>query len=303
MSKHLLFSTLLFALMVSPTVLLASDISIKKSDLKTNKDKISYYVGMTLGNSTRKAFAENKNPLDVDSLLKGAKDFFQSPSKTALSQREMAKQITNYLGGSKNFSKEKVSYYYGIDMMQTIMKSNSWKKSDLNSKILLVAFKRAYEKDVPVLSQQEGFNAIVEFSRKEIAKTPVKVKLVVKNEYLAKNAKKKGVIVTKSGLQYKIIKKGKGPSPKIRDFVRVHYEGKFTNGEVFDSSLRRGQPASLPLNGVIKGWTEVLQLMKVGDKWTVTIPSELAYGKQRTRGIPANSVLIFEIELLGIKKK
>lgn len=123
-------------------------------------------------------------------------------------------------------------------------------------------------------------------------------------DYLAANAKKEGVKTTASGLQYKVIKAGPdgGKSPKATDTVKVHYHGTLIDGTVFDSSVQRGEPISFPLNGVIPGWTEGVQLMKVGDKFQFTIPSALAYGEQGAGGaIGPNSTLIFEVELLGIE--
>ena len=121
--------------------------------------------------------------------------------------------------------------------------------------------------------------------------------------FLAQNAKKEGVVTTASGLQYKVIQSGTGESPKLTDGVKVHYHGTLIDGTVFDSSVQRGQPISFPVNGVIPGWVEALQLMKVGDKWQLFIPARLAYGNQSPgAGIPPNSVLIFEVELLGIEK-
>jgi len=122
------------------------------------------------------------------------------------------------------------------------------------------------------------------------------------NQFLAENAKKDGVMTTASGLQYKIIKSGNGPTPLADDTVTTHYRGTLIDGREFDSSYSRGEPASFPVKGVIKGWTEALQLMKVGDKWELYIPSELAYGTaQRSELIQPNSTLVFELELLGIK--
>jgi FKBP-type peptidyl-prolyl cis-trans isomerase FklB len=121
--------------------------------------------------------------------------------------------------------------------------------------------------------------------------------------FLVENAKKEGVKTTASGLQYKVIKSGTGATPKPTDTVKVHYHGTLTNGTVFDSSVERGQSISFPVNRVIKGWVEALQLMKVGDKWTLFIPANLAYGERSpSPDIPANSPLIFEVELLGIEK-
>jgi len=121
-------------------------------------------------------------------------------------------------------------------------------------------------------------------------------------EFLAENKKKDGVKVTASGLQYKVIKQGNGPKPKLTDKVKVNYRGTLIDGTEFDSSYKRGTPAEFPLNGVIKGWTEGLQLMPVGSKYEFYIPAELAYGARGPQTIGPNQTLIFEVELLEIVK-
>ena len=120
--------------------------------------------------------------------------------------------------------------------------------------------------------------------------------------FLAANRKKGGIKVTRAGIQYKVIRKGKGKHPSETDKVKVHYRGTLIDGTEFDSSYKRVQPAEFPLNGVIKGWTEGLQLMSPGAKYTLYIPGDLAYGERGRPGIPANSTLIFEVELLEILK-
>ncbi len=132
-----------------------------------------------------------------------------------------------------------------------------------------------------------------------MAETPIE-----KGEkYLAENAKTDGVKTTASGLQYKVLKEGEGKSPQATDTVSVHYRGTLLNGTEFDSSIKRGEPAEFPLNRVIPGWTEGVQLMKVGSKYQFTIPPKLAYGERGTPGGPIgpNETLIFEVELLKIK--
>lgn len=120
--------------------------------------------------------------------------------------------------------------------------------------------------------------------------------------FLAENAKKEKVVTLSSGLQYEIIKQGDGPKPSANNTVTCHYHGTTISGEVFDSSVRRGQPASFPLNAVIKGWTEALQLMPVGSKWKLFIPPHLAYGNRTiSREIGPNSTLIFEVELISFR--
>ena len=120
------------------------------------------------------------------------------------------------------------------------------------------------------------------------------------DQFLADNKGKEGVVTLPSGLQYKIITAGSGEKPKATDKVKVHYRGTLINGNEFDSSYKRNKPAEFPLNGVIRGWTEGLQLMKPGGKWMFYIPPELGYGPRAQRNIPANSLLIFEVELLEI---
>ena len=120
--------------------------------------------------------------------------------------------------------------------------------------------------------------------------------------FLDANAKKQGVKVLPSGLQYKVLSEGNGASPKATDVVKTHYRGTLINGKEFDSSYARKEPAEFPVNGVIKGWTEALQLMKPGSKWQLFIPSDLAYGAQGAGAdIGPNSTLIFEVELLSVK--
>ena len=120
-------------------------------------------------------------------------------------------------------------------------------------------------------------------------------------QYLKENKEKEGVKETESGLQYRVIKEGDGKSPSAEDVVLVHYVGKFVDGTEFDSSVKRGEPISFPLNRVIKGWTEGLQLMKEGGKYEFTIPHNLAYGERRVRKIPPCATLIFEVELIEVK--
>lgn len=140
-----------------------------------------------------------------------------------------------------------------------------------------------------------------ELMKKQVAKAGENVK--IGQEYLDKNKKKQGVLVTKSGLQYRVIKEGAGVTPKATDLVKVHYRGTLIDGTEFDSSYKRNQPAEFPLNQVIPGWTEGLQLMKAGSKYELVIPSALGYGERGNQSIPGNSVLIFEVELLEVKQK
>jgi len=120
------------------------------------------------------------------------------------------------------------------------------------------------------------------------------------NAFLAENKARKGVVTTESGLQYEVMVEGKGAKPTKDQSVEVHYHGTLIDGTVFDSSVARGEPISFPVTGVIPGWVEALQLMPVGSKWKLTIPAGLAYGNRAQGGIPAGSVLVFEVELIGV---
>lgn len=159
-----------------------------------------------------------------------------------------------------------------------------------------------------LLSEEQLEKALKNYDQKineasaKKAADDAKASLETGKKFLADNAKKKGVTVTKSGLQYEVITEGKGPKPKASDMVKVHYTGTLINGTKFDSSVDRKEPAEFPLDHVIPGWTEGVQLMNVGAKYKFYLPSELAYGEQGAGSIPANSVLIFEVELLSIGK-
>lgn len=151
-------------------------------------------------------------------------------------------------------------------------------------------------------TQMQAKMAAKEKATEEQNATKAPENLMKGEEYLAANAKKEGVKTTASGLQYKVLKSGTGKTPKATDTVKTHYHGTLIDGTVFDSSVERGEPISFPVNRVIAGWTEALQMMKEGDKWQLTIPSKLAYGERGAGGkIGPNSTLIFDVELIAIE--
>jgi FKBP-type peptidyl-prolyl cis-trans isomerase FklB len=174
--------------------------------------------------------------------------------------------------------------------------------SDINTKVLTETINAALKGGKTAFSSEDANRFIGEYFQK-ISEEKGAVFRVEGEKFLEENKKKEGVVTTESGLQYQIIKTGDGPKPAATDKVKTHYHGTLTNGTVFDSSVDRGEPVEFPVNGVIKGWTEALQLMPVGSKWKLFIPYQLAYG-ERAAGpqIPAYSALVFEVELLEIVK-
>jgi len=206
--------------------------------LKTQKDKLSYALGMNLGTNL------HKETVDVDPaiVLRGLKDALAS-GKTLLTEDEARTALTQ---------------------LQTEVRNK----------------------------QQEKMKVAGEMNKKEGV------------EFLAANKSKEGVVILPSGLQYKILTEGTGPKPAASDTVVCNYRGTLISGTEFDSSYKRGQPASFPVNGVIKGWTEALLLMPVGSKWQLFVPSELGYGDRGAgTDIGPGATLIFEVELLSIQSK
>jgi FKBP-type peptidyl-prolyl cis-trans isomerase FklB len=200
--------------------------------------------------------------------------------------------------------KQKVSYSIGIDIGKNFKHSNI----DIDLEALAQGVKDAISDSTPLLTEQQREEAMRQLQQEMVAKRNESAKKAgeknkVEGEaFLAENAKKEGVVTLPSGLQYKILKQGDGRKPKLTDEVTTNYRGTLIDGAEFDSSYKRGEPTSFRVNEVIAGWTEALQLMPVGSKWQLFIPSNLAYGERGTGGpIGPNATLIFEIELLAIK--
>jgi FKBP-type peptidyl-prolyl cis-trans isomerase FklB len=203
-----------------------------------------------------------------------------------------------------NASKEpqKVSYSFGY----SVGKGFSGVIKDLDNTAFMAGFNDGYAKKTSALTEKEMQMVVEAYKQRLEAEEMQKMqKLGEENgkkgaAFLAENGKKAGIKTTASGLQYEVIKEGTGVSPKDTDQVQVHYEGRMLDGTVFDSSIARNEPATFPLNQVIPGWTEGVQLMKEGGKYRLFIPAALAYGETGAQTIPPNSVLIFEVELLKV---
>src|SRR4029453_18822773 len=195
---------------------------------------------------------------------------------------------------------DKAAYAIGLNMGKRLLED----EFPVNPDLIAKGFMDGLKKSKPLLTEEQIIATMTEFSKVMQAKATARNKVAADKgaAYLAENKKKKGVKTTESGLQYEVITAGKGASPKKTDKVKVHYHGTFVDGKVFDSSVEAKEPASFKVNEVIPGWTAALQLMKVGDKWRLSVPSDLAYGPSGRGPIPPNAVLIFEVELLDILK-
>lgn len=195
---------------------------------------------------------------------------------------------------------DKLSYAWGLAMGQQL---KGMGVKDLDATSFCDAVKTVFEDKEPELAPQEAQKLIQDFL-KELEEKMEKQAREEGERFLTENGKKEGVKTTASGLQYVVEKEGTGIQPGPEDEVTVHYTGKLLNGQVFDSSVNRGEPATFPLNRVIPGWTEGVQLMKEGAKYTFFIPSDLAYGPQGIpNAIPPHSTLIFDVQLIKVNKK
>ena len=193
---------------------------------------------------------------------------------------------------------DKISYAIGLSMGQNLMGSGV---TSLEYADLAAGIKDVLEKNLPQISYQEAQQVLGKFFSELEAKIAGEAK-AAGEAFLAENAKREGVKVTESGLQYEVLEATIGQKPKATDKVRVHYEGTLIDGTVFDSSYKRGESITFGLNQVIKGWTEGLQLMSIGSKYKLYLPYQLAYGERGAgANIPPYAALIFTVELLGIE--
>ncbi len=210
--------------------------------------------------------------------------------------------LTFTVGCSKKLDsdKKKASYAIGQQIGQNLKNQNI----DVDTDSLAMAISDAASGKESKLTKEQIQEAMAKLQEQTMKKQQelAETNKTKGAEFLEKNKTADGVKVTKSGLQYQVVTEGPGKVPTKDDVIKAHYKGSLITGEQFDSSYDRGQPAEFPVGGVIPGWTEALQMMKVGSKFKLWIPAELAYGPAARPGIPANSVLSFEVELLDIVK-
>ena len=192
---------------------------------------------------------------------------------------------------------DKVSYSLGLSIASNLISSGV---KTLNAEAFNDGLATVFEGRMPEINPDEA-NKILQNFFEGLQTEQGNAAKEAGNKFLEENKKQEGVITLPSGLQYKILKNGNGPKPKASNTVKCHYEGRLINGAIFDSSIRRGEPAEFPVSGVIAGWVEALQLMNTGSKWQLYIPSELAYGSHGAgQSIGPNETLIFDVELLDI---
>ncbi len=201
--------------------------------------------------------------------------------------------------------KNRISYTIGVNIGQDFKNQ----KMDVDPDVLLMGLKDSLAGKELQLSDEEMVDEIQAFQQEMQAKMVAEMEAMAATNktdgeaFLAENAKQEGVVVTESGLQYKVLEAGDGESPGPADVATVHYRGTLIDGTQFDSSYDRGEPATFPVGGVIAGWTEALQLMKPGAKWQLFIPSELAYGERGAgQAIGPNATLLFDVELISVEK-
>ena len=220
----------------------------------------------------------------------------EAPPAKAAKTKAASKTATKAPPGLEDV-KSQASYAIGVNIGRDLARV----ASECDIELLVQGLRDALAKKKPVLTDDQMQEALTSFSKEVQSKAEEKNKSAGA-AFLAENKKKKGVMTTKTGLQYKVLKAGEGDSPKKTTVVKVHYHGTLTDGTVFDSSVERDEPAEFPVDRVIPGWTEALLAMKVGDKWQIVIPSELGYGAQGNGPIPPHAVLVFDVELLEIVK-
>jgi len=201
--------------------------------------------------------------------------------------------------------KDKISYAFGVNLAREMKRQ----KNDLNMDLLVKAMTDALADKELVMTDEEVTATLKKLEEEEKQDYEHARRMVgeknrrAAEQFFAENAKKDGIVTLPSGLQYKILKKGEGKFPALDDKIVCEYRGTLLDGREFDSSAKHGHALTLPVKGILAGWTQALQMMPVGSKWQLFIPSQLAYGEKIVKGIGPNAMLIFEVELLSIENK
>ena len=287
----------------------------EKKELATEDERTSYSLGYTIGEEVAKGLEKTQIALDADAYGKGVREA-AAGGGTLYTRDEIEQALLAFRQEKDVQDRQKLNYSLGYAVGRDIvngLRQNSGIEVDPDAFSLGV--KDRVTKTGGRMNEEEIEAAMTSLKQKIVDRQQEQMKarrtrpnigeLAMKNkeegrQFLAENRTKTGVVELPSGLQYKITREGAGKSPSSTDNVTVHYRGTLLDGKEFDSSFKRGQPATFPLNRVIRGWTEGLQLMKEGAKFTFYIPSDLAYGDRGNPAIPPGSTLIFEVELLKV---
>ncbi|MEZ5524217.1 MAG: FKBP-type peptidyl-prolyl cis-trans isomerase [Pseudomonadales bacterium] len=218
---------------------------------------------------------------------------------TGCSDPQKAEQQTNLIALDSDY--KKLSYGLGLNIGSGIAQQGV---PELDVDALLAGIRESVAGEEPRITQSELSEAVARIQQAETEKMQqlAEANLAEGQAFLAENGQREGVVTTESGLQYEILTEGEGASPEANSIVKTHYHGTLIDGSVFDSSVEKGEPIEFAVNQVIPGWTEALQLMKIGSKWRLYVPADLAYGEYSPGpDIPPQSTLIFEVELLDFK--
>lgn len=287
----------------------------EKKELATEDERNSYSFGYTIGKDVVRGLERLSLNLDADAYCKGVKEA-ASGGGTLYTRDEIEQTLRAFKEEQEAPDNEKLNYSLGYAMAREVvegLRRSGGLEVDPNA--FSLGIRDRILKTEPRMPDDEieaAMNALREemleqqrAQQKSRSARPNIGEMAMKNKeegrrFLAENRTKTGVVELPSGLQYKITREGSGKSPSAADKVTVHYRGTLLDGNEFDSSIKRGKPATFPLNQVIRGWTEGLQLMKEGAKYTFYIPSDLAYGDRPNARIPPGSTLIFEVELLKV---
>jgi FKBP-type peptidyl-prolyl cis-trans isomerase len=264
------------------------------------KSPMTAFIALTAGLLLLGNALAQQTPASTPSPAAAAKTT-QTPAKKAVTKPAAKSAVPLAL----KTQKDKGSYAVGLNLGKSLKRDSV----DLDPNVFFRGFKDGLGSGKPLMTDAEIKDALTALQADVTKKRDAKMKVLgdankkAGDEFLSANKTKEGVVTLPSGLQYKILKEGTGPKPTATDSVVCNYKGTLLDNTEFDSSYKRGQPATFPVNGVIKGWTEALQLMPVGSKWQLFIPSDLAYGPSGRPEIAPNSTLIFEVELMSIEVK
>lgn len=313
-------NNLLIITLVSILVSACTGVSVEKAKIKTAQDSVSYVIGADYGTGISEQMETFPGGMNSEEFLKAFIASFKG-EEAAITVEDSRSYIMTYVQAAQAaeadstatapMNKDSVSYIVGVDYGSGISEQMGSFPGGMNNVAFLEAFVTTFQGDSAKLKIEDSRTFIMEYVQKaqaiadaENAGENAAAAAAASAEglkFLEENGKKEGVITTASGLQYLVMKEGTGAKPTTESTVSVHYHGTLLDGTVFDSSVERNTPASFGVTQVIKGWTEALQLMPVGSKYKLFIPSELAYGANPPGGtIPPNAVLIFEVELLDI---